>query len=845
MKRSNRPFLVFILCLSCLSCLSIPALAQSDELTITQITNVLSSTGAIIRGASDDGKRIAFESRIDFTGENADGNNEIFVFDAASRKFIQVTKTQDIKDPADATKILLNVSNTSPVISGDGSHIVFTSNAKLTDAANDDGNQEIYLATLPRNTFVPTFLRITNTDKNTDDEVVKEIFSNYSPTVNSDGTLVAFLSTRRVFKALENGTPEFTASLEGPNRDQPPDGNAEIFLYNVTTRAYRQVTISRDIDATVGFQVKGFNGVPHLSGNGQVLAFVSGFNYAGPNAGNNADFNGEIFVYRVGDAANSFRQLTNTTGNAAVPANGPMNLLNAFTRPLNFAGTLLVFESAGDFASKNTDKTREIFLADLSGAQPSFVQITDQTTADVAKSDFNFLPSINGAGTFVTFASTLNLVPTTTHDVKTDNDDGSRELFLYDIKASTPTTPKLRQLTFTPTANFLLDQRQNTAFSYANDTGSLFTFSYVGFLLAQNLSSVTEIFQEQLLPITIVNPQAATLANAASFDGTQLARGSIAAAFGTMLSNSIASATSVDLPYEIGGVRVTIGSLAARLIFVSSQQINFLIPEGIAEGDTVAFSVNNNGVQSSGKVKIVSAAPGVFAVSADGTGRAAAICGAVVDVEGTAQVETATVIGTIVTAGNATVIVTAAGMTGSPITTQVAVASGDTASQVADKIRTALTANTSIAALFTVGGSGADVTLTRNAPFAANDPTLNISIDNGTCTGLTAAPTSANVVMGVSSQKFVTSNQPCDVGPPERAGFVIIFGTGWRLQGSTTTVSIGGETLVPTFAGAQPDFPGLDQINVPLTQTLMGKGLVDLIVTSNAIASKTVQVGIK
>jgi uncharacterized protein (TIGR03437 family) len=99
--------------------------------------------------------------------------------------------------------------------------------------------------------------------------------------------------------------------------------------------------------------------------------------------------------------------------------------------------------------------------------------------------------------------------------------------------------------------------------------------------------------------------------------------------------------------------------------------------------------------------------------------------------------------------------------------------------------------------------------------------------------------------MGITSQQFVTSSQPCDVGTPERPSFLIIFGTGWRLQGSTTTVTVGGETLVPTFAGAQPNFPGLEQINVPLTQTLMGKGLVDLIVTSNSIASKPVQVAIK
>jgi len=116
---------------------------------------------------------------------------------------------------------------------------------------------------------------------------------------------------------------------------------------------------------------------------------------------------------------------------------------------------------------------------------------------------------------------------------------------------------------------------------------------------------------------------------------------------------------------------------------------------------------------------------------------------------GTAQVETATVIGTITGDGNASVVVTAAGMTGSPITVPVAVLNGDTASVVGGKIRTALGLNANIVAYFTISGSGANIILTRRAA-AANDGTLNVSIDNDTCTGLTTAATSANTTAGVA-----------------------------------------------------------------------------------------------
>ncbi len=114
-----------------------------------------------------------------------------------------------------------------------------------------------------------------------------------------------------------------------------------------------------------------------------------------------------------------------------------------------------------------------------------------------------------------------------------------------------------------------------------------------------------------------------------------------------------------------------------------------------------------------------------------------------------AQVETATVAGTITTAGNAAVIVTAAGMTGSPATLSVATALTDTASMVATKIRTAMEADAGISAFFTIGGTGADIVLTRKAA-AANDATMNVSIDNGTCAGLTTAATSADTTAGIA-----------------------------------------------------------------------------------------------
>jgi len=133
-------------------------------------------------------------------------------------------------------------------------------------------------------------------------------------------------------------------------------------------------------------------------------------------------------------------------------------------------------------------------------------------------------------------------------------------------------------------------------------------------------------------------------------------------------------------------------------------------------------------------------------------------CTATAWVAGTAQVETATAAGTITASGNASVTITSAGMTGSPLTISVPVVLGDTASVWAGKVRTALAANTTIAARFTVTGTTTAISLTRlsatvgGLPIrSANDATLNIALANGTCTGITAAPTSANTTAGVAT----------------------------------------------------------------------------------------------
>lgn len=166
---------------------------------------------------------------------------------------------------------------------------------------------------------------------------------------------------------------------------------------------------------------------------------------------------------------------------------------------------------------------------------------------------------------------------------------------------------------------------------------------------------------------------------------------------------------------------------------------------------------------------------------------------------GTAQVETATVVGAIIDAGNISVVVTAAGMTGSPKTIPVAVAALDDQDAIAGKIRTALAADTDVTALFDVTGATDKVVLTRKAPFAANDATLNIATANDTATGLTPAASSADTTPGVAPDSASA------VGGKMRAALIADADVGDAGTGFFTVTGAGANIILTAKTQAAND----------------------------------------
>jgi uncharacterized protein (TIGR03437 family) len=95
-----------------------------------------------------------------------------------------------------------------------------------------------------------------------------------------------------------------------------------------------------------------------------------------------------------------------------------------------------------------------------------------------------------------------------------------------------------------------------------------------------------------------------------------------------------------------------------------------------------------------------------------------------------------------------------------------------------------------------------------------------------------------------ASGKFSTPS--IDLGASGTNTYLILYGTGIRLAlSSQISVTIGGQTVSPAFAGIQGDFAGLDQINVLIPRSLAGTGDVPITLTAAGAVSNTVHVAVQ
>jgi uncharacterized protein (TIGR03437 family) len=86
--------------------------------------------------------------------------------------------------------------------------------------------------------------------------------------------------------------------------------------------------------------------------------------------------------------------------------------------------------------------------------------------------------------------------------------------------------------------------------------------------------------------------------------------------------------------------------------------------------------------------------------------------------------------------------------------------------------------------------------------------------------------------------------KPIDLGPEGERVYLLLFGTGIaaRRPWHTVTAEADGTPLEVTYAGPQSQFIGLDQINVLLPRTLVGKGEVGISISISGLKSNRVTI---
>ncbi len=103
-----------------------------------------------------------------------------------------------------------------------------------------------------------------------------------------------------------------------------------------------------------------------------------------------------------------------------------------------------------------------------------------------------------------------------------------------------------------------------------------------------------------------------------------LAGGGLASLFGTNLTASTVFASSLPLPFTLGGTQVLVDGIPAALLYVSPGQINFQMPWRTLGEQQASIVVTVNGVSSVAMtVPLTTYAPAIFTLNSQGTGQGA------------------------------------------------------------------------------------------------------------------------------------------------------------------------------------------------------------------------------
>ena len=380
---------------------------------------------------SRDGKRLAFVSSADPVGSNPDGSFEIFAADLSTAP----PTISQLMDSADAT-----TGSAFPVLSDDGSTIVFPSNADLL-GTNADGNVELFSVN-----FDGTNLRqLTFSSTGTNGPFVAAsgtLLNLQGLTINGDGSVIVFTSTAPLGGRTDTAQELFAIAADGTNlrqltSDTGGDPNLAITGVSVDESGVF-VAFSSTADYTGG---NGFN-TPQIftiNTDGTNLQQVTSFSQTSCPDGGGTLCIGTSITPTVSDYGNriGFLQLLINIDNLMEPAllNTVPFIVNADgsgRRQLFSAGSLNVSCSP---VGLSQDGSRAAFGCVDTAVQQTQVYINNAQGDGLQKVTSAFPgaglaapPSIDDAGITIAFAAAANLTG--------NNADGNSEIFVAVLSAT-------------------------------------------------------------------------------------------------------------------------------------------------------------------------------------------------------------------------------------------------------------------------------------------------------------------------------------------------------------------------------------------------------------------------
>jgi uncharacterized protein (TIGR03437 family) len=134
---------------------------------------------------------------------------------------------------------------------------------------------------------------------------------------------------------------------------------------------------------------------------------------------------------------------------------------------------------------------------------------------------------------------------------------------------------------------------------------------------------------------------------------------------------------------------------------------------------------------------------------------------------------------------------------------------------------------------------------------------INFILPAGLSTGLATVqigPQSAPIgiapiapaIFAVNEQGLAAADAASSIDVSSGSTYIVLFGTGLR-NAATLTALVDFTTVAVTYAGPQPSFPGLDQVNLLLPASLAGSGCVDVNLSTGpfGLISNTVYICIR